>query len=209
MAFDGVLASTLDTRTDAIIEAASDRRVLVDVPLGPSHVPAPDEASAADMDRARVRALMPGRTLHEVLRLILPTADETALDLFTVRAQQLVSARLAHGLAISSAIRSRIDRATAAGTRVVLRSDSARRDVEPVLALTGLDVVFTFLRCADDPTRHGRGETAIVASYEVIARRLDARGIAVADRTAWESGALAASAARAHVRDIQVHDALE
>jgi beta-phosphoglucomutase-like phosphatase (HAD superfamily) len=205
VAFDGVLAHTLDVRTDAIIEAASDRRLWADPPPAPSHIAARDEGAAAVMDRAHVRELMPGRTLYEVLRLALPTADETALDLLTMRAQQLVSARLVHGIEVSSDVRALVDRATAVGTRVVLRSDSVRRDVEAVLALTGLDVAFTFLRCADDPAANGRGESAIGASYEAIARRLDARGIGVADRVAWESGAFAASIARPHVGDARVH----
>jgi beta-phosphoglucomutase-like phosphatase (HAD superfamily) len=198
VAFDGVLASTLDARTDAIMEAAGDRRA-------GAHAAAPDPVP----DRTSVRALIPGRTLHEVLRLILPAADELALDLFTMRAQQLVHARLAHGLVISSGIRALIDRARAAGTPVVLRSDSSRRDVEPVLALTALEVAFTFLRCADDPAGNVRGAPAIVSSYADIARRLDARGSAVSDRVAWESGAFAASAAHPYVGRVHVHDALD
>lgn len=198
VAFDGVLASTLDARTDAIMEATGERRVGTQA-AAPDHVP----------DRPSVRALIPGRTLREVMRLILPAADELALDLFTMRAQQLVHARLAHGLVMSSGIRELIDRARAAGTSVVLRSDSARRDVEPVLALTALELAFTFLRCADDPAGNMRGAPAIVGSYADIARRLDARGIAVSDRVAWESGAFAASAAQPHVDRVHVHDVLD
>ncbi len=206
VAFDGVLAHTLDLRTDAIMAAVSDPRWQADMAPAPAHVAGQDERVATVMDRAQLRALMPGRTLHEVLRLTLPAADETALDLFTMRAQQLVSARFAQGLVVASDVRALVDRATVAGTRVVLRSDSVRRDVEAVLALTALDVAFTFLRCADDPTGNGRGASAIVACYEAIARRLDARGGTVADRVAWESGAFPASVARSHVRDVQVHD---
>jgi hypothetical protein len=193
VAFDGVLAHTLDTRTDAIMEAISDRRVW-------------DAAMPAAVDRAQVRTLMPGRTLHEVLRLIAPTADDVTLDLCTMRAQQLVSARLAHGMAISADVCASVDRERVAGTRVVLRSDSARRDVESVLALTTLDAAFTLLRCADDPPGDRRGEPAIVASYATLARRLDARGMVVADRVAWESGAFAASAAGPHVGRVVVRD---
>lgn len=209
VAFDGVLARTLEARTDAIMEATSDHRLLADVSPDLSHVAANDEGLAVVMDRAQVRALLPGRTLNEVLRLTLPTTDETGLDLLTIRAQQLVSSRLAHGLAIAPDVYTMVDRAAAAGTLVVLRSDSVRRDVESALALAAIDIAFTFLRCADDPTGHGRGESTIVASYAAIAQRLDARGIPVAARTAWESGASAALAARPHVGHVLVHDVLD
>ncbi len=182
IAFDGLLAETLGVRTDAVLEA-----------LRGEHI---------EPERALVAAALPGRTLHEEIRRVSASTDETLLDLLTLRAQALLSARIAQGIAIAPNAQAFLARTRAAGTRLVLRSDSARRDVERVLALGDLESTFAFVRCADDLSAVSGG-SSLERSYIAITRRLDALG-GGGDRAALECSAPAAETARRYVGSVRV-----
>ena len=164
VAFDGLIADTIGLRADAIIESLH------------TH-----DLSA---DAAEVRAMLPGRTVSEVLRELAPTSDETTLDLLALHAGRGCSSRCAQGVVVAHDLSTFLQRAQMAGTSVIVRSDSPRNDVERILALSGHLLAFRMVRCADDPPSV-RGASSVARSYTAILRRLDAPG-GGADRAALE-----------------------
>ena len=173
LAFDGLIADTLGARGEALQHAL--------------------KAEGLNVEAERVRSVLPGRTLHEAAAAIVGDADQTLLDLVALRAQQDVSLRLARGVSLAMNSRAFVDAQRTAGTGLVLRSDSLRRDVERILQLTDLELAFTFVRCPDDLPR-ARGVSTLEGSYLAISKRLDSLG--VLDRRAIECTLGAADVAR-------------
>ena len=173
LAFDGLIAHTLDIRVEALQEALNAEGVII--------------------ESERVQALLPGRTFLEAATAIVGDDDQTLSDLVALRAQQDVSQRLARGVSLAVNALEYVEAQRAAGIGLVLRSDSLRRDVERVLQLTDLELSFTFIRCPDDLPRT-RGVGTLEASYAAISKRLDSLG--VEDRTAIECTSDAANVAR-------------
>jgi beta-phosphoglucomutase-like phosphatase (HAD superfamily) len=165
LAFDGVLFDTLPARTAALHEA-----------LAAEGMPIADE---------QVRDALPGRAMAEALQQLDPTPqDFTRHDLVLLRAQRLYAGIIAHGVPLVPEGLAALRDAVAAGHRVVLRSDSERRHVEPLLALSGLDTQVSLLRCADDPPR-GAG-SSFDRSWQHIDERLNRLGVAGAQRQVHE-----------------------
>lgn len=152
IAFDGVLADTLAIRTQAIEAIASREGVSIAV------------------DRAA--EVVPGNSLFEAISALVSPSDQSLVDLLTIGAQQLISRRLAQGIDLAEGARAWIDRQRAANSRVVLRADSIRRDVDRVLQLTELEHAFAFTRCADDLPRL-TGKSSLESAYAAISIRLD------------------------------------
>jgi hypothetical protein len=96
----------------------------------------------------------------------------------------------------------RLLNATELGHRIVIRADSERRDVEPLLALAGLEHHISLLRCSDDAPR-GPGDT-IRRSWSTIHNRLSTMQIAVTARSAWEMAPYTAAVASDYVEDVHV-----
>jgi beta-phosphoglucomutase-like phosphatase (HAD superfamily) len=172
LAFDGVLADTLGIRADAIVQILHDEQI-------PSL-----------MDT--VRAALPGRSLYETIEHVAASDDIKLMDLMTLRAQRLVSARLAQGVSLDDTLTGWLH-TSRSNTRVVLRADSIRADVERVLAMTPLADRFATIRCADDAPRIV-GASSLESSYAAIAQRLG-RLSAATERTATELTAIEATAA--------------
>jgi beta-phosphoglucomutase-like phosphatase (HAD superfamily) len=173
VAFDGLVADTLELRAESLRQALHDESVAI--------------------ESERLRSVLPGRTFPEATAALVGDEDQTLIDVVALRAQQGFSRRLAHGASLALDAGAFVDQLRAAGTSLVLRTDSLRRDVERVLQLTDLDLAFLFVRCPDDIPR-ARGVSTLESSYAAISARLDALG--VGDRRAIEYTACAADVAR-------------
>lgn len=174
LAFDGIVADTLALRCTALREAI--------VHVGDSTM----RQRPAD---ETIAALLPGRTFYEVARelhqsttreagrdatgvdvRIAPEVDETWCDLVAHAARQRQSMAMGHGVSFTDAFRVWQQTARAAHNHWVLRADSARRDVEQWLTLTGMEHAFRIVRCADDLPRDG-ARSSIANSYHSIYHR--------------------------------------
>ncbi|MGV3710970.1 MAG: hypothetical protein ACO1Q7_19255 [Gemmatimonas sp.] len=131
IAFDGLLFDTIGLRADAVRDALIAERV--------------------DIAATDVAALMPSRTIAEAVRAAAAVdfADETALDLATLRAERTVTEQSARGAILNVHLRDRLRRA-AGVTRIVIRADSRRIEVDRLLGIADLEGVVSFVRCSDD-----------------------------------------------------------
>ncbi len=180
LAFDGIVADTLPQRATVLAHAMA----IEWAPLG-VHVHVDD-----------LLPLLPGRTFGEcvteavrqlpALQQVRVRHDATAHDLIAMRAQRDWGAAVAHGVPLRDGVLHRLHAEVARGVRLVLRSDSQRREVEPVLRLAGLEDSVLFLRCADDLPRTA-GLTTLQGSYEAIDVRLDRQRRPRASRDAVEA----------------------
>lgn len=199
LAFDGIVADTLTLRRDALIASA--------------------RAEQWMLSQSRAEELLPGRTLQECLLQLFteqanqlannvdhdqphvtvndPNVDHALVDLVALRADRMVAERMRQGVMLVVGAQERIRVCQAAGTRLVLRSDGWRRDVEPALAQLGLELAFTFARCADDLPRVA-GASSVGSSYAAIVHRLDTLRVST-ERRGYEASAYAADVARFHL----------
>jgi beta-phosphoglucomutase-like phosphatase (HAD superfamily) len=183
MAFDGIVADTLPLRALALAEAF-ESTINVEGAASPWVVPA-----------AELLPLLPGRTFGESMAVAmeqLPAlhaapvrTDLTLHDIIALRAQRAWSMASAHGVPLRPDIVAHIRREAARGVRIVLRSDSQRREVEPLLRLAGLEDHILFLRASDDMPR-ASGVTSLQASYGAIDARLDRLRLVRAQRVVIE-----------------------
>lgn len=179
VAFDGIIADSLPPRAKALAEAISHEWA----PLG-IEVPSSD-----------LLPLLPGRTFEECVAVAiqqLPALqrepvrqDFTWHELVAMRAQREWANAAAHGVPLLDGVLGRLETLVARGVRLVLRSDSHRREVEPLLRLAGLEDIMLFVRCADDLPRTA-GVSSLQASYEAIDARLERLRIPCAQRDAVE-----------------------
>ncbi|MEO7362473.1 MAG: hypothetical protein ABI120_19240 [Gemmatimonadaceae bacterium] len=167
VAFDGLLFDTLPLRSAAIAAALSAEGYGITDDMVRDVV-----ASRSIAEAVRACALISiGASQHN------PSTgaglDETALDLATLRAERAAGEVTSRGAVLNVSMRHRLQRA-ATVTRIVVRADSLRRDVEPLLAMAELDSIVSFVRCADDgdrATAHGIG-SMVEKSYADITRRM-------------------------------------
>ncbi len=164
IAFDGVLFDTLDERARAVFEAL--------------------RSDVAVLEFEKVRATVTGCSIVESVRaLAIETSaagapnsalDETAVDLACLRAERAFAAAVTHGFSLNMQARNLLQRA-AAVTRIVIRADSKRREVESLLQLAGLDGSVSMIRCSDDQrsaTTSLSNANSITRSYDLIAGKL-------------------------------------
>ncbi|MBL0169295.1 MAG: hypothetical protein IPP90_01025 [Gemmatimonadaceae bacterium] len=156
VAFDGLLFDTRDVRADALIASLYTEHLQV----------APDA----------VRDALPGRSLWEASEFLVQSGDCTLVDLVALRAQRAVSQRLAQGVSLVPQVREWLEGQRSAGTRLVLRADSIRRDVDRVIQLAEMEFAFTMIRCSDDLPRT-IGVSSLENSNAAIARRLHGLGV--------------------------------
>jgi beta-phosphoglucomutase-like phosphatase (HAD superfamily) len=190
VAFDGVVADTLELRARALDEAlaAAAARLQLD---GAIH--------AVDSRQA-----MPGRTFAEAARELLPVLiagdahdappRETLVDLIAVDAGRRYSNALSNGVSLQRDAGELLSTLAASG-RLVARADSARHDVDAMLSLAGLEGAFTFVRCSDDAPR-AIGAPSLQGSWLAIDQRLLAAGVVIANRAAIEVAEIALEVAR-------------
>jgi len=181
-AFDGVLASTLPLRAHALVDAAA--------------------AEREHLDSHAVMAVLPGRTLLETSLALFPVqaaSDPTLPELIALRAHRGFRALVQHGVPLDQRVLQRVHDTAARGGRIVMRADSERRDVEPLLVLAGLETSVSLLRCSDDAPR--APGASLLRSWEAIHARLLNMGVSVSERTAFETNNDTAAAAAPFVQD--------
>lgn len=185
LAFDGVLADTLPLRSHALADAAA--------------------AEFHPRTLEAVRAVIAGRTLLEAALALFPqeaASDPTLPELVALRAQRGFRHLVQHGAALNAERVRHLHEAAATGTRIVVRADSERRDVEPLLALAGLEHLVGVLRCSDDAPR-AQG-ASLTRSWQAIADRLQGMGIPVTECTAHETSEETATVARRFIPHVRV-----
>lgn len=175
IAFDGLVVDTLPQRAQALASAITAQGVAVTT--------------------SELMPLMPGRSFAEsvaeamqqlpALRQSPLVLDVTLHDIMAMQAQQQWSDSAAHGVPLCKGIVPTLLRQVAGGMRVVLRSDSQRREVEPLLRLSELEDSIAFVRCSDDAPRVP-GASTLVSSYHAISDRLHRQRIAPHEWTAVE-----------------------
>lgn len=184
-AFDGVLASTLPLRAHALVDAAA--------------------AEQARLDTDAVLAVLPGRTLLEASLALFPEqamSDPTLPELIALRAQRGFRALVQHGVPLDQRALQLLHDAATRGDKIVVRADSERRDVEPLLALAGLENSVSLLRCSDDAPR--APGASLLRSWEAIHARLANMGVSVREGTAFETDRETAAAATPFVHSTTV-----
>lgn len=170
VAFDGIIADSVPLRAQALADAIARESAALDVTL---HAPALS---------ILLMPLLPGRTLSECMVVAVDQIaalqherlrhDLTAHDIMAMRAQRDWAKAAAHGVPLRDGVLDHMHKLVARGVRIVVRSDSQRREVEPLLRLASLDDSILFLRCADDLPRPA-GVTSVQASYDAIDARLE------------------------------------
>jgi beta-phosphoglucomutase-like phosphatase (HAD superfamily) len=167
VAFDGVLADTLPLRAHVLADAAA--------------------AEFQPRSTAAALAVLPGRTLLEASLALFAAESErdpTLPELVALRAQRGYRQLVAHGVPVHSAVLDEMEAAGRRGDRVVVRADGERREVEPLLALLGLDHTLAFVRCSDD--RPLGADASLVRSWQAIDGRLNGLRQPPSERVAWE-----------------------
>ncbi len=171
VAFDGVLVDSLPARCTVLRDAL--------LAVDPAMRQAPIDA---------VADLLPGRTFEEaavaLIPLALQRADPPCVTLCALQAESAWRTRCAHGIALHATVGAQLLAAQARGARIVLRADSARREVEGMLRQAGLDALAALVRCADDgpprvdpsvavsATVSATANSTAAQSYRAIAQRL-------------------------------------
>ncbi len=183
VAFDGIIADTLPLRAQALADAIAlecgSLGIIVDArALCPRLLPLLPGLTFSECIVVAVE--QSPALLHETIR-----QDLTLHDIMALRAQRAWSAAVAHGVPLRDGVRDHLQTLVARGVRMVVRSDSQRREVEPLLRLAGLEDSMLLLRCADDLPRRS-GVPSLQASYEAIDARLDRLRIPSARRNAVE-----------------------
>lgn len=183
VAFDGIIADTLPPRAQALADAIAAECTGLDITVHAGDLP------------ALLLPLLPGRTLSEcvaaavnalpVLQHARLRDDLTLHDLIALRAQNAWATAVAHGIPLREGVAARMAGMVSQGVRIVMRSDSQRREVEPLLRLANLEDSTLFLRCADDLPRRV-GVTSLQASFEAIDARLDRQRLSREQRDAVE-----------------------
>ena len=195
IAFDGLVADTLAARARAVSDA-------VTAEIGPCSL---DEGLS----------LVQGRSLDEaveaafVARAQTPAVefDATLRDLAVLRARRSYTAMIAQGLPLRDGAADWIALRAASHGRVILRADSARRDVERLIAFTGLQDVVAFVRCADDLPRP-LGASSPECAWAAIAGRLATQRVALDQCVALECSDVSAAVARKYLSDVLVIETL-
>ena len=147
IAFDGILFDTLEFRATAVVNALA--------------------AEGVETNLQHVLSVLPSHSLAETIRVVAGAAhaDETALDLAALRAERTIAELGSRGAVLNVSVRDRLQRA-AAITRIVVRADSRRREVEELLRLAELDSVVSFIRCSDDLGGHAGDHTIVGAGTD-------------------------------------------
>lgn len=167
--FDGVLADTHAARRAALLDALeADGVVLTDAQY--------DEWCAGLPVRAAVQAAFAHREI---------AADDTSIDLATVRAERAFSRSAEGGLTLSAGVRTLIE-AMHGRTRLGVVSRAGRRDIDATLVMAQLDYAFEFVIAGDDPYPPKPSAEPYRAAMERLARR---RAVAPANVVAIEDGA--------------------
>lgn len=179
VAFDDVLAHTRTVRADAIMRAAASHGLALD---------------AVGVTRATTGLALPELVHALVANEPRARTDPTLVELVVLAAARLTTQAMSYGGAhrvhdvhIDTDVRARCTAYVAHGTRVLLRTDSTRRDVDTLLQLAGLDALPVVAICADDRLDGAASESVALRAWRTIDRRLTALGISRSARLAVEA----------------------
>lgn len=173
VAFDGALADTASIRIAAILKACEDENITPD-PLV-------------------LRRAIAGNTIAEAVEILLASNDDpVARELVSRRAERHCATSMSRGVSINPQILDLIRLHAGNGSRVVIRADSSRSQVESQLALAGIEHMVSMLFCGDDPAigSFAAASNAFDRNWEQIRHRLDRHGIQSANWTVVESGSI-------------------
>ncbi len=172
VAFDGILADTLEPRA----------RVLNSV--------------ARDFPELSLRAFsasdLAGHTFAEAIRAVATAersvnADETLIDLYALDAERAWASEVALGVVVfDSAIARLVD--LAAVHRVVIRSDSTRGNIAPAVQLLEEAVGPLTVVAADDPAvryRHGAPQAVALRQYALLFSTHALREVTAVEHAPW------------------------
>ena len=155
VAFDGLIADTLELRARSIVEGLA--------------------AAGMQVGFADAAGVVAGRTIDEAVRACCMShtalADETLIDIASHRANRICSHLMREPVALRDGAAEWLQRA-APRLRIVVRSDSVRQQVEPLLDSAGLTMFVSMLRCSDDRGPVSDGEPSFVKSWNAILDRL-------------------------------------
>lgn len=160
VAFDGLIADTLQLRTNAVVEGIAAVGFAVDI--------------------STVRDTIAGRTVAECVRLACAVAgndlDETSVDIATLRATRLNAMFMREPMHLVDDVIPWLQGA-AISSRLIIRADSERAHVESVLEASGLSDVVSLLLCSDDIATAGTEVPMFVRAWRVIGQRTAAQKI--------------------------------
>lgn len=164
--FEGVLADTAAMRHAALAESLAADGIALS---------------------AELLALVKGRSTEDALRVVREVAgapdDATALDLARARADKAFATRLGKGVMLQPGTRAALEKLSSV-SRLAVVSRAARREVEFVLSLGGLDGMFRPIIALEDCRRPKPDrmpyDTALTRVAELFPGQV-LRGIAVED----------------------------
>ena len=174
--FDGVLADTRAARRAALVDTLKEDGITI------SESEYRDRCSAMPV-RAAVRAAYAVRHV---------SADETTLELATVRAEKRFSVAVQSGLSLTSGARAFIE-AAQARTRLGIVSRAARTDIEATLSLAQLEHAFEFIIADDDAFAPKPSPASYQGALERLKRR---RAVNARNVIALEDGSTGIHAAK-------------
>lgn len=150
-------------------------------------------------------------SVRRARRALGATEDETAVELGRLRAERAFAARIGKGILVHPAAKATLERLTS-HCRLALVTRAARREVEFLLALAGLEALFRPVIALEDasPSKpaHAPWEAAMGRVGQLFpGQRL--RGIAVEDHVVGIRGARTAGLRCVGVGPIPAHEALE
>ncbi len=195
VAFDGLVADTRLARGLAVSEAVT--------------------AEFMTCSLAEALGLVEGRSLDEAVDAAFRAAqgsssaplDDTARDLAVLRARRGFGAMVSRGLSLRDGAAAWLAERASTHGRIVLRAESARRDVERLLAFSGIEDLAYFTRCADDLPRV-RGGEAVDRSWQAIMARLAAQQVVGASCAAFEVSSRCADVAHRYAAEVTLLPAL-
>ena len=193
--FEGVLADTHEARRTALLDALEEDGVVL------SDAEYEDRCAALPV-RSAVQAAF---ALRQV------TADDTSIDLATVRAERSFARVVESGLTLALGARALIE-SMQGHIRLGIVSHAARDDIETTLRMAQLDYAFEFVISGDDPHLPKPSADPYRAACDRFARR---RAVATNTVVAIEDGAAGIRSAKSAglrcgvVGAVPVHVAME
>ncbi|HEX6049866.1 MAG TPA: HAD family phosphatase [Gemmatimonadaceae bacterium] len=174
--FEGVIADTREARKSALSASLADEGIVLD-----------------DWEYAEHCLSLPVRgATREALALRGIRGDETRVDLATLRAERRFAELVGAGASLVPGAVALVE-SIHSHARVGLVSRAARREIEPVLSLAGIDHAFEFVIADDDPFPPKPSPAGYGGALERLARR---RAVVPRNVVALEDGRAGIRAAK-------------
>ena len=175
--FDGVIADTWAARRHALLDVLEEDGVTVD-----------------DTEYRECCASMPTRSsVSSALALRKQAADETTIDLITLRVERRFATLVDTGISLADGARATIE-SLHGQVRLGIVSRASRREIEGALAMAQLDYAFEFVITDDDVSQQKPSPAPYVAALDRLARR---RVVVPKSVIALEDGPVGIRAAKA------------